>query len=219
MIPRVSFLLLLVMVGLLTEARPPKKDGEGRRREDWVVKGFRNETHAPLKQGDCQEGWYDSSSVGLGCILPDLTDHDIDEPSSETVCSQFGEGGRLVEIFNYDQMHFLRNMIAIIESDNHMEGDAYWWIGLTDHAEEGTWVWPSGMAANFTWWNEDYGEPYQTQRITNMTALKCFLQNGMLSSGCRTAVMTPGQLTQSANCPDDKLDELKNILEIEFQNF
>ena len=26
-------------------------------------------------------------------------------------------------------MHFLRNMIAIIESDNHMEGDAYWWIG------------------------------------------------------------------------------------------
>ena len=69
--------------------------------------------------GDCQEGWYDSSSVGLGCILPDLTDHDIDEvasvidynivvikmktkssqPSSETVCSQFGEGGRLVEVF------------------------------------------------------------------------------------------------------------------------
>ena len=37
--------------------------------------------------------------------------------------------------------------------------------------------------------------------------------------GCRTAVMTPGQPTQSANCPDDKLDELKNILEIEFQNF
>ena len=25
------------------------------------------------------EGWYDSSEVGLGCILPDLTDHDIDE--------------------------------------------------------------------------------------------------------------------------------------------
>ena len=69
--------------------------------------------------GDCQEGWYDSSSVGLGCILPDLTDHDIDEvafvidynlivikmktkssqPSSETVCSNFGEGGRLVEVF------------------------------------------------------------------------------------------------------------------------
>merc|ERR1712223_948133 len=135
MIPRVSFLLLLVLVGLLAEARPPKKDGEWRRREDWVIKGFRNENHAALKQGDCQEGWYDSSSVGLGCILPDLTDHDIDEPSSETVCSNFGEGGRLVEIFNHDQMHFLRNMIAIIESDNHMEGDAYWWI-------------------------EDYGEPY-----------------------------------------------------------
>ena len=36
--------------------------------------------------------------------------------------------------------------------------------------------------------------------------------------GCRTTVMTPGQPTQSANCPDDKLDKLKNILEIELQN-
>merc|ERR1712198_214771 len=148
------------VVCLLTDARPPKKERVKQRRENWVVKSFRNETHTPLKQGECLEGWYDSSEVGLGCILPDLTDRDIDEPSSETVCSQFGEGGQLVEIFNYDQMHFLRNMIAIIESDNHLDGDAYWWIGLTDHAEEGTWVWPSGMAANFTWWNEDYGEPY-----------------------------------------------------------
>ena len=37
------------------------------------------------------------------------------------------------QIFNYDQMHFLRNMIAIIENDNQMggtyTGDIYWWIG------------------------------------------------------------------------------------------
>ena len=60
-----------MLVGLLTEARPPKKDREMRRREDWVgfsaflsfkirlehffhlpqvVKGFRDEKHAPLKQ-------------------------------------------------------------------------------------------------------------------------------------------------------------------------
>ena len=62
-----------MLVGLLTEARPPKKDREMRRREDWVgfsaflsfkirlehffhlpqvVKGFRDEKHAPLKQGN-----------------------------------------------------------------------------------------------------------------------------------------------------------------------
>ena len=29
--------------------------------------------------GDCLEGWFDCSEVGLGCIYPDLTDHDIDE--------------------------------------------------------------------------------------------------------------------------------------------
>merc|ERR1719234_1701519 len=143
MMARVS--LLILVLGLLSDARPPtKKDGAKRRRE-----------------GACLEGWYDSSEVGLGCILPDINHHNINETASETVCSQFGEGGQLVEIFNYDQMHFLRNMIAIIENDNQMggtyTGDIYWWIGLTDHAEEGTWVWPSGMAGNFTWWDEDYG--------------------------------------------------------------
>ena len=65
-------------------------------------------------------------------------------------------------------MDFLTNMIGIIEMENQMDGDAYWWIGnpifigmiiiktinflnynkkgVTDHAEEGTWVWPSGIA-------------------------------------------------------------------------
>merc|ERR1712149_13202 len=73
MIARVS-LLLLVAVGLLTDARPPKKDGVQRRREEWVVKSLRNETYAPMPpQGDCLEGWFDCSEVGLGCIYPDLT--------------------------------------------------------------------------------------------------------------------------------------------------
>ena len=31
------------------------------------------------------EGWYDSSEVGLGCILPDLTDHDIDEVTTHVI--------------------------------------------------------------------------------------------------------------------------------------
>merc|ERR1719500_737253 len=165
---------------------------------DWVVKSSRNDTHTPLKQGECMEGWYDSSEVGLGCILPDLTDHDIDEPSSETVCSQFGEGGQLVEIFNFDQMHFLRNMIAIIESDNHMEGNAYWWIGLTDHAEEGTWVWPSGMAGNGG--TRIMESPTQTiMRSTNLTAHKCNPRSGTLSSGWHTTVTTTSPPTLCAS--------------------
>merc|ERR1711971_680311 len=105
------------------------------------------------------EGWTDGSSVGLGCIYGDVTDRDVTEVEADTICHEFSEAGRLVEIFSYDQVHWLRNLLANLEWENNLQGDIYWWIGLSDHAEEGTWVWPSGMAGNFTWWDEDYGEP------------------------------------------------------------
>ena len=62
--------------------------------------GIRSKAHDDviIEQGDCMEGWVDGSSVGLGCVYADLTDMDIDEVTAETVCSQFGEAGRLVEI-------------------------------------------------------------------------------------------------------------------------
>ena len=39
-----------------------------------------------LEQGNCLEGWVDGSSVGLGCILADITDMGTGEVSSDTIC-------------------------------------------------------------------------------------------------------------------------------------
>ena len=49
--------------------------------------------------------------VGLGCVLADLADMGAEEPTAETVCRDFGEGGRLIEIFNMDQMTFLQTYL------------------------------------------------------------------------------------------------------------
>ena len=104
----------------------------------------------------------DGSSVGLGCVLADLEDNNIDEPDAEEACGRFGEGGRLVEIFNQDQMDFLQNMLGSIEAESlqEMGGVVYWWIGLNDKEKEGEWKWPSGTETNFTNWDVDYDEPY-----------------------------------------------------------
>ena len=64
-----------------------------------------------IEQGDCLEGWVDGGSVGLGCVLADLADMGAEEPTTETVCKDFGEGGRLIEIFNMDQMNFLQTYL------------------------------------------------------------------------------------------------------------
>ena len=57
-------------------------------------------------------------------------------------------------------MHFLQNMLAQVENMNNMDGYAWWWIGLNDLEEEGQYLWPVGGPANFTWWDEEYEEPY-----------------------------------------------------------
>ena len=54
----------------------------------------------------------------------------------------------------------LVNMIGYYDDDNDWGKDNdVACSGLTDSAEEGTFVWPSGLAGNYTWWDEDYGEP------------------------------------------------------------
>ena len=91
--------LLLALCTLAAEAKqkPTKeqilKQGRlnvGMKKEDRVFD--------PVEQGDCPEGWVDGSSVGLGCLYADMKDVNINETTAETVCKEFGEGGRLVEI-------------------------------------------------------------------------------------------------------------------------
>merc|ERR1719483_2030607 len=82
----------------------------------------------PLSQGACMEGWIDGSSVKLGCIFADVDDSNVDVPTAEQVCQGFGEGGRLVEIYNMDQIMFLQNLLTVVEINGGYNGNG-WWIG------------------------------------------------------------------------------------------
>ena len=70
-------------------------------RLDIALKSRDGHQFDPVDQGDCLDGWKDGSSVGLGCVLADLRDVNINETSAEYICKEFGEGGRLVEIFRF----------------------------------------------------------------------------------------------------------------------
>ena len=100
-----AFLLILLLAIVLISGRPNKKFRKRPSREEVVGNGvmdvaLRSRDHGfdRPSQGDCPEGWYDGGSVGLGCVLPDLGDQNVDEVTAETVCKNFGESGRLVEI-------------------------------------------------------------------------------------------------------------------------
>ena len=73
---------------------------------------------AELRQGPCMEGWTDGSAVGLGCLLADLEAWGDVETTGETACRHHGEGGRLVEVLDGDQMSFLQEMLGQMEADN-----------------------------------------------------------------------------------------------------
>ena len=105
MLLRSSVFLLVVVIFLVSVSGRRKKDKK-LSKEDFYQNGrmdvalkSRNHHFDPVEQGDCPDGWKDGASVGLGCVYADLRDININETTAETICKDFGEGGRLVEIF------------------------------------------------------------------------------------------------------------------------
>merc|ERR1711936_1430908 len=94
----------------------------------------------PVQQGDCLEGWADASAVGLGCVLAH-NQRGINKLEADIVCSGFGEGGRIIEIFNQEQMSFMQDYLGQVE-------------------EEGEFVWTVSGPANYTYWDVEFEEPY-----------------------------------------------------------
>ena len=86
----------------------------------------------------------------------------MDEPDAAVVCRGFGEGGRLIEIYNEEQLHFLQNLLGLVENAylQDLGWEVYWWIALNDVAVEGEFKWPVGGAANYTNWDDYHGEPF-----------------------------------------------------------
>jgi len=142
--------------------RLKKEDVYKNGRMDVALKS-KNHNFEPLMQNQCPDEWKDATSVGLGCVYADIRDYNIDEATAENICKDFGEGGRLVEIINEEQMYFLQNWLEAVELVHNFNGYIWWWIGLNDIEEEGKYVWPVNGPVNYTHWDEEYiydGEPY-----------------------------------------------------------
>ena len=86
--------------------------------------------HHEVQQGECMEGWVDASSVGLGCLLADVSNMGVEQPVAENNCRDFGENGRLVEIEDRQQMSFLMDMLELVEEElGIFDGFIWYWIG------------------------------------------------------------------------------------------
>ena len=62
-------------------------------------------------------GWLDGRSVGLGCLLADRSTEQLNYQEAGAACGAYGEGGRLVEIINQDQMTFVQTYLAEVEAE------------------------------------------------------------------------------------------------------
>ena len=114
-------------------------------------------------EADCQDGWVDGRSVGLGCLLADITTADMNLTSAQAVCQSYGQAGRLIEITSQDQISFLQIFLTEVELEwgesDYGPGFIWWWLGLNDREVEGEFVWPVAGRATLTYWDVDYEEP------------------------------------------------------------
>ena len=155
---QVRLVLLLLVSGLamiLARQSPDRKLYKD------VIRRTENRQHQPVQQGHCLQGWEDARAVGLGCVLADMDHPNTDQTTAETICRNFGEGGRLVEIVNQEQMTFLQDYLGQVEHEWGVEdGWIWWWIGLNDREMEGEFVWPVNGPANFTNWDVEMDAPF-----------------------------------------------------------
>ncbi|XP_039876044.1 C-type lectin domain family 4 member M-like isoform X1 [Simochromis diagramma] len=88
---------------------------------------------------ECEDGW---KQHGENCYFFSTRISSWD--ASRTVCRT--QGGDLVKIDSSEEQNFLRTTIQQIRR--------YFWIGLTDSAEEGRWLWVDGSPLNerLTFW-------------------------------------------------------------------
>lgn len=106
----------------------------------------------------CSESWVDASAAGLGCLRLDHTERSGWQ-DAQSICS--GLGGKLLE-WDTAEQHEVVN--AIVYDKFTEAGVNDWWIGATDDAQEGVWLWASSsqpLPADFPW---AWGRPSQSTK-------------------------------------------------------
>ena len=114
-------------------------------------------------EGACPDEW---TSIAGGCyqFLPEKYSWE----DAKEACHMLH--GWLVEIESEEQND------AIHDEAKKQDGWKTAWIGLTDTAEEGEWVWSSGKATDFTNWAPD--QPSNTKQQRNkMQGEDCAMMN------------------------------------------
>ena len=114
-------------------------------------------------EGDCPDEW---TSIAGGCykFLPEKYNWE----DAKEACHMLH--GWLVEIESEEQND------AIHDEAQKQDGWEKAWIGLTDEAEEGEWVWSSGKAPSFTNWAP--GQPSNSKlKVNKMQGEDCALLN------------------------------------------
>ncbi|XP_065327893.1 CD209 antigen-like protein A [Pelmatolapia mariae] len=91
----------------------------------------------------CEDGW---KQHGENCYFFSTSKSSWNESSTECIT----KGGDLVKIDSSEEQSFLRTTIQQITGGYEI----YFWIGLTDSAEEGRWLWVDGSPLNerLTFW-------------------------------------------------------------------
>ena len=105
-------------------------------------------TPTPPPPPPCSDSWLDLSAAGMGCLkLDHLTRFDWDK--SQNFCG--GLGGKLLEWKDSANFGVLDDLLNDFYSKF---GVPQWWLGGTDAAEEGTWIWAFSaeeLPSNFPW--------------------------------------------------------------------
>jgi len=96
----------------------------------------------------CSDSWFDLSAAGMGCLKLDHTVR-LNWDKSQAFCSNLG--GRLLEWKDSANFGVLDDLLMDFFSDL---GVFQWFIGATDRAEEGKWIWANSaeeLPSDFPW--------------------------------------------------------------------
>jgi len=156
----------------------------------------------------CPEDWINAGY--LGCFYFDNTKPDRHLTWVEAVDSCNSIGGFLAEVLTEDQAEFLKSLATL---EFTLTGIDTWWLGLSDFAHEGRWVWSySGTNSEFTQWatgSPDMSDDNKNDCISMSSEDDFFWRDQpcyekiRATPLCQRETQAPTTTTTFPGCPDD----------------